>query len=224
MAPSARSAVDKPEMPGLYLLSPPLVDDAFLATLERILERVEVACLRLSLAAMGEEDVARAVERVRPLAEAADLPVVIENHYRLVAPLGLAGVHLTDGARSVRKARKALGGRAIVGAACGASRHEGLGAGEAGADYVAFGPVGDTQLGTGEPAAFETFAWWHEMIELPVVAEGGLTPARARSLAPVADFLAIGPEIWPRDDPAAALESILAAAREGRAADHDEAG
>ncbi len=218
MAPSSRPSHEAPDMPGLYLLSSPVIDDAFLAALGKILEQVEVACLRLSLAVMGEAEVGRAVERVRPLTESADLPVVIENHYRLVAPLGLAGVHLSDGARSVRKARKALGGRAIVGATCGASRHEGLGAGEAGADYVAFGPVTATSLGTGEPVAFETFAWWHEIIELPVVAEGGLTPERVRALAPVVDFLAPGPEIWSADDPVAALEALLAAAREGRAA------
>ncbi|HIE71875.1 MAG TPA: hypothetical protein EYP98_17775, partial [Planctomycetes bacterium] len=54
--------------------------------------------------------------------------------------LGLDGVHLTDGSRSVRVARKELGPDAIVGAFCGTSRHDGMVAGEAGADYVALGP------------------------------------------------------------------------------------
>jgi thiamine-phosphate pyrophosphorylase len=61
--------------------------------------------------------------------------------------LGLDGVHLTDAARSVRATRKALGADAMVGAACGTSRHDGMAAGEAGADYIAFSPVGDTGLG-----------------------------------------------------------------------------
>ena len=49
-------------------------------------------------------------------------------------------MHLTQGARGVRHARKELGADAIVGAFCGASRHEGMNAGEAGADYVSFAP------------------------------------------------------------------------------------
>ena len=76
------------------------------------------------------------------MAHARDVPLVVADHYRLVARLGLDGVHLSDGARQVRAVRKALGQDAIVGAFAHASRHEGLTAGEIGADYVSFGPVG----------------------------------------------------------------------------------
>jgi thiamine-phosphate pyrophosphorylase len=105
-------------------------------------------------------------------------------------------VHLSDAARSVRAARKALGADAIIGAACGTSRHDGMAAGEAGADYIAFSPVGDMGLGDAARAERDLFAWWSEMIELPVVAEGGLTLDLIESFAPVTDFFAIGPEIW----------------------------
>ena len=125
--------------------------------------------------------------------------------------VGLDGVHLSDGARQVRAVRKALGKDAIVGAHAHASRHEGMTAGEIGADYVSFGPVGATGLGDGTVAPLELFAWWSEMIELPVVAEGGLTPELAAELAPVADFLALGPEIWSAPEgEAAALAEIAA--------------
>jgi thiamine-phosphate pyrophosphorylase len=120
-------------------------------------------------------------------------------------------VHLSDGARSVRAARKALGPDAIVGAFCGASRHDGMSAGEAGADYVSFGPVGATALGSGTRAERELFEWWSEMIELPVVAEGALDALTVASLAPVSDFLAFGEEIWREDDAGAALSRLLAA-------------
>jgi thiamine-phosphate pyrophosphorylase len=49
------------------------------------------------------------------------------------------------------------------------------------------------------------------MIEVPVVAEGGLTPALAADLAAVTDFVALGEEIWRADDPAAALRAFAAA-------------
>ncbi len=144
------------------------------------------------------------------VAHGRDVAVVIEKHIGLAERLGLDGVHLTDGARSVRKARKDLGADAIVGAFCGVTRHEGISAGEAGADYVAFGPVGAVALGDGTLAEWELFQWWSEMIEVPVIAEGGLTVDLVARFAPVTDFFGVGPEIWREDDAAAALKRLIA--------------
>ncbi len=104
--------------------------------------------------------------------------------------------------------RKDLGEDAIVGAFCGTSRHDGMTAGELGADYVSFGPVGATPLGDGSRAGLELFEWWSEMIQVPVVAEGALDTDLIRTLAPHTDFFGIGDEIWGCDDPAAMLERL----------------
>lgn len=198
------------ERPQIYLITPPEIAlESFPDTLARVLDRAEVACIRLALASTDPVTVARAADALREVAHARDIAIVIERHLQMVEPHGLDGVHLTDGARSVRKARKALGADAIVGAFCGTSRHDGMTAGEAGADYVAFGPVGATPLGDGTVADHDLFAWWSEMIEVPVVAEGGLTGELVRGLAPVTDFLGIGAEIWHADDPAAALAALV---------------
>ena len=85
-----------------------------------------------------------------------------------------------------------------------------MNAGEMGADYVAFGPAGTTALGTGDRAGRDLFAWWSEMIEVPVVAEGALTPDLIAQLGPVTDFFGIGEEIWRDANPASALRSLLA--------------
>lgn len=198
--------------PQIYLLTPPDFSlGAFPDVLAAVLDAVPVACLRLRMASTDERSVAQAADALRALAHARDVPLVIESHLHLVERLGLDGVHLTDGAKSVRKTRKELGADAIVGAFCGASRHDGLTAGETGADYISFGPVGETALGTGEIAEADLFAWWSEMIELPVVAEGALNEALVRALAPVTDFFALGDEIWRDDDPVAALQALAAA-------------
>jgi len=198
---------DKPQ---LYLITPPTFDlETFPDRIARVLDDHEIACLRLSLATSDEDFVARAADALREIAHRRDVPIVIERHVLLVERLGLDGVHLTDGARSVRKVRKDLGGDAIIGAFCGSSRHEGLSAGEAGADYVAFGPVGASPLGDGTRAETDLFAWWSEMIEVPVVAEGALTPELVAALAPVADFLAIGEEIWCDEEPSGALRALI---------------
>ena len=199
------------DRPQLYLITPPAFDlEIFPDRLAAVLDSQDIACLRLSLATKDEDFVARAADALREQAHARDIPMVIERHVLLVERLGLDGVHLTDGARSVRKIRKDLGADAIVGAFCGASRHEGLSAGEAGADYVAFGPVGVSPLGDGSQAETDLFAWWSEVIEIPVVAEGALTADLVAALTPMTDFFAVGEEIWSADNPVDALRNLLA--------------
>jgi thiamine-phosphate pyrophosphorylase len=167
-----------------------------------------VACLRLALSARDEDRISRAADALREVVHARDVPLVVEGHVLLVQRLGLDGVHLLDGARSVRKVRKDLGDDAIVGTFCGGSRHDGMTAGELGADYVSFGPVGATALGDGRRAERDLFEWWSEVIEVPCIAEGALDEDLVRSLAPVTDFFAFGPEVWGADDPVARLRAL----------------
>lgn len=203
------AATDQPQ---IYLITPPQIElSRFGPQLSEVLDANEVACVRLALSSHNEDDIARAADACREIAHARDVALVIDTHFALVERLGLDGVHLGDGSRSVRKARKALGPEAIVGAFCGTSRHDGLSAGEAGCDYVSFGPVGHSLLGDGSRAEPETFAWWSEMIELPVVAEGALDADLIAELAPITDFFGIGEEIWSADDPGAALGQLVAA-------------
>lgn len=199
------------DRPQITLITPPVLDlDAFPDSLARVLDSVGIACLRVSLATRDIDDLGRAADACRLVAHARDVAVVIDSHLMLAARHGLDGVHLPDGARGVRAARKELGADAIIGAFCGATRHEGISAGEAGADYVAFGPVGEPALGRGERAGRDLFAWWSEMIEVPVIAEGGLTVDLVADFAPVTDFFGVGDEIWRTGDPAAALRALLA--------------
>lgn len=199
------------DAPQLYLIAPALIPASELGDrLSAVLDAHPVACLRLP-GAGDETELGRIADLARDIAHARDVAVVIEDHVALALRHGLDGVHLTNGARAVRHARKELGADAIVGAFCGGSRHEGLNAGEAGADYVSFGPCGPTALGLGEPADLDLFQWWSEMIEVPVVAEGALDAGLVRQLWGRADFIAIGPEIWSAEDPAAALSALWGA-------------
>lgn len=197
------------EQPKIYLISPPQIDlETFPDQLARVLDTHEIACIRLALATRDEDRLGRAADACREVAIARDVAIVIEDHRLLAQRLGLDGVHLSDGARSVRTARKELGPDAIVGSYCGTSRHDGMTAAEGGADYVSLGPAGVTSLGDGARADRELFEWWSEMIEVPVVAEGALTPDLIADLAPVTDFFGIS-EIWDDEDPSAALSLML---------------
>jgi thiamine-phosphate pyrophosphorylase len=200
------------ENPQIYLISPPEIElPRFAELLGQILATCDIACFRLALSTTQEAEITRAADHLRQICHARDVAIVIEQHFRLVERLGLDGCHLRDGAKQVREVRKSLGAEAIVGADCGTSRHVGMNAAEAGADYVCFGPVSDNGLGSGDVAGFELFQWWSEMIEVPVVAAGGLSVTHVQTLSPVTDFFGIGAEIWGADDPAADLQALLAA-------------
>lgn len=202
---------DAPEQPQLYLITPPELElVSFADTLARVLDGHDTACVRLALSTKDEDKLSRAADTLRAVTDARDVALVIADHTLLAERLGLDGVHLSDAARSVRHARKVLGPDAIVGSYCAGSRHDGMSAGEAGADYVAFGPVQATALFDGEIAEAEMFQWWSEVIEVPCVAEGQLDAAMIRALAPVTDFFGIGDEIWGAEDPLAALKALWA--------------
>lgn len=200
---------DAQDHPQIYLISPSEFDlSTYPAQLAACLDSTEVACVRLALGSTDETRIAKAADALREVTHARDVALVIDSHLMLVERLGLDGVHLTDGARSIKKVRKDLGEDAIVGSFCGTSRHDGMTAGELGADYVSFGPVGASPLGDGRRAESELFEWWSMMIEVPVVAEGALDADLIRALSPHTDFFGIGDEIWGADTPAKTLSAL----------------
>lgn len=204
--------MDTPEQPQIYLITPSEIElSSFPDILGKALDAHPVACVRLALSTKDEDRLSRAADALREVTHARDVALVVSDHLLLVKRLGLDGVHLSDAARSVRYTRKELGEDAIVGSFCATSRHDGMAAGEAGADYVSFGPVQPSTLGDGSFAEQDLFQWWSEVIEVPVVAEGALDANMVRALAPYTDFFGFGDEIWQGDDPAATLKTLIAA-------------
>ena len=80
-------------------------------------------------------------------------------------------------------------------------------AGEAGADYVAFGSFFPTATKQVEHHAEPILlSWWSSLFELPCVAIGGITPATAAPLVRAgADFLAVSGAVWGGDEAAAVV-------------------
>lgn len=115
---------------------------------------------------------------------------------------------------AVAAARAALGARALIGAACGASRHALMVAGEDGADYVMVSPS------TGEPDdnLHDLCAWWSGLFVLPIAADarqGGTDVERLAAAG--ADFLMTGDAVWSAASPADAITDLMAALARGRA-------
>ena len=194
----------------LYIVSPAEFEiEKFSDHLKLILDSIEISCFRLALSTQNEDIIAKTADVTRDICHSRDVAIVIKDHFLFVEKHGLDGVHLSDGSRNVRKARKNLVKDSIVGAFCGNSKHDGLTAGEAGADYISFGPLSKTTLKDGTIAQNDLFKWWSTMIEIPVVAEGNLNKKVIYSLENDTDFFAFGDELWNESNPLNKLNQLI---------------
>lgn len=194
----------------LYIVSPAEFEiEKFSDELKLILDSIEISCFRLALSTQNEDVIAKTADVTRDICHSRDVAIVIKDHFLFVEKHGLDGVHLSDGSRNVRKARKNLVKDSIVGAFCGNSKHDGLTAGEAGADYISFGPLSKTTLKDGTIAQNDLFKWWSTMIEIPVVAEGNLNKKVIYSLENDTDFFAFGDELWNESNPLNKLNQLI---------------
>ncbi len=189
----------------LYLITPPEVPDiaAFAHLLDQALDGGDVASLQIRLksrdgVAAPDGHILELGRHIVPRAQDRGVAVLINDRPDLAVELGADGVHIGQSDMPYGRARKLVGDDAIVGVTCHDSRHLAMEAGEAGADYVAFGAFYPTE--TKDPAAraeLELLTWWQQMMELPCVAIGGITPDNARPLVEAgADFLAVSAGIW----------------------------
>ncbi|WP_375392686.1 thiamine phosphate synthase [uncultured Sphingomonas sp.] len=182
----------------LYLISPLDVAGPFPDRLARALDAGPVAAFQFRVKDVDQHEAARLAEPLQRLCADRDVAFIVNDSIALAKRLGADGVHLgqTDG--DPRDARAALGPGAQIGVTCHDSRHLAMNAGEAGADYVAFGSFYPTTTKeVRHRPDLSILGWWSTMFELPAVAIGGITPANAAPLvAAGADFLAVSAGVW----------------------------
>lgn len=201
----------------LYLVSPLDVAGAFPARLERALDAGPVAAFQLRVKGLDQHAAARLAGPLQEVCAARQVAFIVNDSIALARRLGADGVHLGQGDGEVREAREVLGRETQIGVTCHASRHLAMEAGEAGADYVAFGSffpsITKPSEHRPEPAILE---WWSRLFEIPGVAIGGIDAANAGPLVEAgADFLAVCGAVWGARDEAAAVRALVAAIEGG---------
>ena len=183
----------------LYLITPPAFEPrAFAEELKRALDGGDVASLQLRLKDARDDEIARAVEALMPVAHGHDVAFILNDRPDLAARLGCDGVHIGQQDAGYGEARAAMGRDRIVGVTCHNSKDLAFEAGEAGADYVAFGAFFPTATKPVEfRADIELLEWWARYMTVPVVAIGGITVENAKPLVDAgADFIAVSSGVW----------------------------
>jgi thiamine-phosphate pyrophosphorylase len=196
----------------LYLISPQEVGGSFPDRLKAALEPGLATAFQLRVKDMDEHELARLAEPLQRICADADVTFIVNDSISLAKRLGADGVHLGQSDGDIRDARAILGPSAQIGKTCHDNRHLAMDAGEAGADYVAFGAFYPT---TTKPSDYRPdpsiLAWWSTLFEIPCVAIGGITPDNAKPLIEAgADFLAVCQAVWGKDDPAEAVRAFAA--------------
>ena len=197
----------------LYLISPLDVGGGFPDRLARALDAGSAAAFQFRVKDVDQHEAARLAEPLQRLCANRDVAFIVNDSVSLAKRLGADGVHLGQDDGDPREARAALGPTVQIGVTCHDSRHLAMEAGEAGADYVAFGSFHPTTTKTvrhhPDPSIL---SWWATMFEIPSVAIGGITPANAAPLvAAGADFLAVSAAVWAHAEGEAAAVRAFAA-------------
>ncbi len=194
----------------LYLISPLDVGGEFPQRLERALVAGKGLVTAFQFRVKGfdrpeqQHEAAALAEPLQAICAAHGVAFIVNDSVPLAKRLSADGVHLGQKDGDPREAREALGREAQIGVTCHASRHLAMEAGEAGADYVAFGAFFDSTTkdkGDAERPEAEILEWWSTVFEIPCVAIGGIAPANCGPLVKAgADFLAVSGAVWGADE------------------------
>ena len=194
----------------LYLISPQEVGGRFPDRLKAALEPGVAAAFQLRVKDVDEHELARLAEPLQRICADAEVAFIVNDSMALAKRLGADGVHLGQSDGDVRDARALLGPLAQIGKTCHDSRHFAMEAGEAGADYVAFGAFYPT---TTKPSNYRPdpaiLTWWSTLFEIPCVAIGGITPDNAGPLVEAGpDFVAVCQAVWGKEDTGVAVRGF----------------
>ena len=173
----------RPEIDGLYAISPDRADSADLITMT---QQVLAGGARLFQYRNKTADIALRLEQARLLAHLCrefNVPFIVNDHLDLAEEVGADGVHLGQEDASVTEARRRLGHEKIIGVSCYDRLELSIEAERQGADYVAFGAFYASVTKPGATVApIDLLRRAKQKLHIPIVVIGGITSSNAMEL------------------------------------------
>lgn len=184
----------------LYLITPEQIPDVaeFSSLLDEVLATGYVACLQLRLKDVDDAVFEQVARKLLPVCHEHEVPLLINDRADIAASVGADGVHLGQDDGDLASARTLLGSDKDIGVTCHGSKHLAYEAGEAGANYVAFGAFFPSRTKPDAQLAEKiVLTDWDMFTDVPCVAIGGVTPDNCRELADAgAHFVAVCGAVW----------------------------
>ena len=167
---------------GLISVIPPALQEEWAANLTGLARIFRPAAVILKNPAPAV--LAKTIAGAKPL----ELAVLLAGDAKEAAAAGAGGVYLGLVDAVVGRARTLLGSEAIIGAACGLSRHAAMESAEAGADFVAF----DASNPDTWEETVELSLWWDEMTGVAAALDfGAARPDKSVLAKARPDFLMV---------------------------------
>lgn len=192
----------------LVLIAPETDDaEALAATVTDALRGGDVATLILPQYAMGDTAYQVLAERIVPIAQRADVAVVIAGDSRVAGRAKADGLHVEEGIDAAADAVGKFSPKLIVGVGRVKDRHVALEVGELRPDYVFFGRLEGDIKPEAHPKVLALAEWWASMVEIPCIVMGGTGIASALEVAGTgAEFVAMRRAVF--DDPRGPAQAV----------------
>jgi thiamine-phosphate pyrophosphorylase len=151
------------------------------------------------------------VEITRAIMGRVSVPVIVNDRADIALAAGAAGVHVGEADLPVSAIRRFAPAGFIIGASLGGDAEL---ANARDADYVGIGPVfsSDSKSDAGAAIGVAGFKRLADMVQVPAIAVGGITPDRAMQITVNgAAGVAVINAIFRADDPETATRALAAA-------------
>ena len=158
-----------------------LVTNRYQDSVERFLEKVEMACRSgVTIVQLREKNLTtnqyyQLAKQVKEITDAYQVPLIIDDRLDVCLAVDAAGLHIGDDELPVSVARQVLGPDKILGVTAKTVKRA-LEAEEGGADYLGTGAIFPTTTKKNAPITLiSTLKTICQRVAIPVVAIGGLT-------------------------------------------------
>lgn len=165
-----------------------LVTNRYQDSLERFLEKVEMACRSgVTIVQLREKNLTtnqyyQLAKQVKEITDAYQVPLIIDDRLDVCLAVDAAGLHIGDDELPVSVARKVLGPEKILGVTAKTVKRA-LEAEEGGANYLGTGAIFPTTTKENAPITLiSTLKTICQTVAIPVVAIGGLTSENIEQL------------------------------------------
>ena len=166
-----------------------LVTNRYQDSVERFLEKVEMACRSgVTIVQLREKNLTtnqyyQLAKQVKEITDAYQVPLIIDDRLDVCLAVDAAGLHIGDDELPVSVARQVLGPEKILGVTAKTVKRA-LEAEEGGADYLGTGAIFPTTTKENAPITLiSTLKTICQRVAIPVVAIGGLTSENIDQLA-----------------------------------------
>ena len=158
-----------------------LVTNRYQDSVERFLEKVEMACRSgVTIVQLREKNLTtnqyyQLAKQVKEITDSYQVPLIIDDRLDVCLAVDAAGLHIGDDELPVSVARQVLGPEKILGVTAKTVKRA-LEAEEGGADYLGTGAIFPTTTKENAPITLiSTLKTICQRVAIPVVAIGGLT-------------------------------------------------